>query len=610
MKIWTTHGLEKVFADAAMPENADAAIVLTGAAGECEVGQIVVQADEATVMLHTPVIDSLRSEDAAIDVTNIRCRFVELVPVRFPSQGLAQEELERYAPGYFPDPLCLEDRMQVPLGQCRSIWVQLRIPQDTAPGTYSGRIAVSTDVGKTHVPLQLTVWPIRLPEHIPFSSTLWVWPFVLAKYHAVALYSEPFWDVLARYATAMAAHRQDTILTQIVGPDTLIDPIQEAPGRYRFDFTKFDRWVNMFLDAGFEYIEGGHLYDNGYHFFEIHDEPTGKTIRLPKSGKPTDFEAGDKYIELLAQLLPALRDHLAGRGWADRYFQHIYDEPMNEMVDKYLELARFVRDIWPDIRLIEASDDNPVLLETLDVLVPLIRNAEAFDRVREYAAAEKTFWCYNCNHPRGGYPATFLDVPVIKVRILPWICWRYGVTGYLYYAMGYWERQHTIERHAFDPYTGKAREHIDVYNPWLDPAQHASWRCPPGSWGYVYPPRDPQSQDPHILTPRLIENFIAIQDGCPSVKEDEAPLPDRLPVIDDVVGSIRWEQLREGIEDFGLLSVLQDAIDRADESVVDSMQKKMDAIVHSVAADWESYTRDPAELAAAREAIANLIMEL
>jgi hypothetical protein len=195
------------------------------------------------------------------------------------------------------------------------------------------------------------------------------------------------------------------------------------------------------------------------------------------------------------------------------------------------------------------------------------------------------------------------------VRILPWICWRYGVTGYLYYAMGYWERQHTIERHAFDPYTGEARDHIDVYNPWLDPAQHASWRCPPGSWGYVYPPRDPQSQDPHILAPRLVENFIAIQEGRPSVKEDEAPLAGRLPVIDDVVGSIRWEQLREGIEDFGLLSVLQDAIDRADDNVADRVQQKMDTVVHGVAADWENYTRDPAELAAAREAIANLIME-
>ena len=82
-----------------------------------------------------------------------------------------------------------------------------------------------------------------------------------------------------------------------------------------------------------------------------------------------------------------------------------------------------------------------------------------------------------------------------------------------------------------------------------------------------------------------------MRDGRPNVKEDEASLADQ------------W------IEKFGLLSVLQDAIDRADENVADSVQKKMDAIVHGVAADWESYTRDPAELAAAREAIANLIME-
>jgi len=259
--------------------------------------------------------------------------------------------------------------------------------------------------------------------------------------------------------------------------------------------------------------------------------------------------------------------------------------------------------------LIDASDDNPALLETIDVLVPLIRNGETFDRVREYAAAGKQFWCYNCNHPRGRYPATYLDVPLIKVRILPWICWRYGVTGYLYYAMGYWERQYKIERFAFDPYTGESREHLDLYNPWLDPVQHGSWRCPPGSWGYVYPPRDPQSQDPHILTPRVVENFVGIQNGHASVKENEGPLAERLPVIDDVVGSIRLEQLREGIEDFGLLSVLQEAIDTR-QDVALAAQQRMDEIVSGVATDWENYTRDPAELEAAREAIAQLIMEL
>ena len=55
--------------------------------------------------------------------------------------------------------------------------------------------------------------------------------------------------------------------------------------------------------------------------------------------------------------------------------------------------------------------------------------------------------------------------------------------------------------------------------------------------------------------------------------------------------------------------MLQDAIDRADDNVADRVQQKMDTVVHGVAADWENYTRDPAELAAAREAIANLIME-
>ena len=83
-----------------------------------------------------------------------------------------------------------------------------------------------------------------------------------------------------------------------------------------------------------------------------------------------------------------------------------------------------------------------------------------------------------------------------------------------------------------------------------------------------------------------------MRDGRPSVKEDEASLAD------------------QSIEEFGLLSVLPDAIDRAYANVAHSVQQKNGRDRHGVAADWESYTRDPAKLAAAREAITNLIMEL
>jgi len=47
-----------------------------------------------------------------------------------------------------------------------------------------------------------------------------------------------------------------------------------------------------------------------------------------------------------------------------------------------------------------------------------------------------------------------------------------------------------------------------------------------------------------------------MRDGRPNVKEDEASLADQ------------W------IEKFGLLSVLQDAIDRADENIAHSVQQK------------------------------------
>ena len=534
--------------------------------------------------------------------------------MRFPTQGVPGEELVRVAPAYFPDPLCLEDTMRVPAGQTRSIWVRVQTPRDAPAGTYRGRILVRTSAGEATMGLELTVWPIRLPKHVPFAMTLWIWPAILAKYHCVRLYSEPFWELLTGYAAETAAHRQDTIFTTIIGPDSLIDIIK-TPGGYEFDFSKFDRWVRLFLDAGFECIEGGHLFDRGFRFVRVLDAETGQETAIEMGRTLNEFANNAELMALVARLLEAIRDHVRDAGWSDRYIQHIYDEPAGDQIPIYLELADLIRKIWPEVPLVDAADADPVLLDALDVIVPLVDNRFAYRKMAQYRQAGKRCWSYTCNHPRGRYPSVFLDSPLIKTRILPWIMWRYGVSGFLYYALGYWEVQHDVPRDRFDPHSGQPRQSISLYNPWLDPAQNATWQCPPGSWGFVYPPRDPCSQDPTILAPKLVENFSRVRDGHPSDKAEEAPAPQRMEVLPGVVGSIRWEQLREGIEDYGLLCLLDDLIEklRGNAKCRDAAHRargRLEDIVRAVAPDWLGYTRDPGAIARARGQVAQLIIAL
>ncbi len=54
-------------------------------------------------------------------------------------------------------------------------------------------------------------------------------------------------------------------------------------------------------------------------------------------------------------------------------------------------------------------------------------------------------WFYTCCHPAGHYPNRFIDQPLIKLRVLHWINYRYDLKGYLHWGLNQFDGD--------DPYT-------------------------------------------------------------------------------------------------------------------------------------------------------------
>ena len=69
---------------------------------------------------------------------------------------------------HYPDiavPLELASPFSIAAGQNQSIWVDVYIPKETAPGNYAGQVAIQEGGNTTHtVPVQLTVRNFTLPE--------------------------------------------------------------------------------------------------------------------------------------------------------------------------------------------------------------------------------------------------------------------------------------------------------------------------------------------------------------------------------------------------------------------------------------------------------------
>jgi hypothetical protein len=299
-----------------------------------------------------------------------------------------------------------------------------------------------------------------------------------------------YWELLRRYARDMAEHRQNVARA---APLQLVD-YAGSGARMRFDFRRFDQWVKIFIDEGFAMIEGQQLGWrkgdwNGPFVVSTYVVKDGKTVE--ERVDPTSPQADQFY----SQFLPALQQHLRQRGWADRYVQHVADEPNDANAESYRAMAALVRKYAPGMRTLDAGYTTK-LEGAVDIWVPHI---DTLHKNIAYYQARKTkgeeVWFYTCVAAQGEYANRFMEQPLLKTRLLHWINYRYGVTGYLHWGYNYW---------TADPFA----DPVDV--------REGNFVLPAGESWIVYPGKD------------------------------------------GVIDSIRFEAMRDGIADYELFSQLAD----------------------------------------------------
>jgi hypothetical protein len=155
-----------------------------------------------------------------------------------------------------------------------------------------------------------------------------------------------------------------------------------------------------------------------------------------------DLPADDPRAEQnLREFLRQLRNHLKEKGWLSRYIQHIHDEPHGTEMPIYRRVVHIVSTELPGVPTLDAislQEDIPAQEETT-VWVPKLGTFD--DRLNAIAAHKARggqSWYYICLDPRGKYLNRFIDFPSLKVRLLPWVNYRYGLTGYLHWGGNFW----------------------------------------------------------------------------------------------------------------------------------------------------------------------------
>jgi hypothetical protein len=351
-----------------------------------------------------------------------------------------EDERVGEAPGWYPDPLWdfpvnLQPRRTQPL------WISVAVPADAQPGDYRGMVVVRAgDRQLARREIRVKVLAATVPSQRALKVTTW-FGFNDAssqQFYDVAPLSPGWWTLMANLAAVMAEHRQNVIITPLLD---LIAPRVEG-GRLAYDFANFDRWVETFQRAGaIGYIEGSHLLDRAGSYdaglivstFQIADGKVARQTLPPDDPRVAPFLAG---------FLSALNAHLEAKGWKSIYYQHILDEAHGAEPPYYARFAELVHRYLPGVPTLDAVDAAQMpeeLQKNCDIWVPQLGRFDAqMELIQQRIASGREVWFYTCLFPNGRYMNRLMDYPLLKARLLEWLDFRYGFSGFLHWGWSYW----------------------------------------------------------------------------------------------------------------------------------------------------------------------------
>lgn len=356
------------------------------AKGEVASVQIVVKAD-APVQNMRAEVTSVSSETA---VLNGKTGWVGYVHVGR-SYNPPSKDIIRSHSGFFPDPILPDSAFSVGLGEPQPLWITVPTTAETEAGLYKGTVKITGEIGNRKKSWTkdffIRVYPVTLGKS-PLFITNWSAHFnpvtlsFLNNNEPVEGYSPLYWELIEMHAEMMASHRQNVHRIYPVW-HTLY---KYENGKYTFDFSRFDREAEIFDAVGaLERIEGGHLawrsgaWDDPF-FVEVPLPDNEETRELRTSPNPTKVENGIRFTLLpvdderaknfLTQFLPALKEHLEKKGWLDRYMQHISDEPTAKNADSYVAISNYIRQFLPGVKILDAILTSKELSGAIDVWVP------------------------------------------------------------------------------------------------------------------------------------------------------------------------------------------------------------------------------------------------
>jgi Glycoside hydrolase 123 N-terminal domain/Glycoside hydrolase 123, catalytic domain len=425
----------------------------------------------------------------------------------------------------------------LPARETHGFWVDLYVPPDAKAGVYRGTYRV-TGAGRraVEVPVELTVWDFELPRV----------PTLVTALGSPAQRMHSYYQQRARAGKEAEPADWDAVETQCAQmlAENCLDATPPAGS------LTLDRQPDGSFRLAPEKLRALRQFVDRYHVNALQLPHPDRVIKDPEAERATlnAWLAGwDRAAELAR---PGVT-----------FFIYLKDEPNDAAAYAYVQrwgkairaaksVARVmvVEQPWTAPGMGGADSAWGDLYGAVDIWCPLFSLFREEPAVQRQALGE-TIWAYTALCQGEPTPWWHTDYPLLNYRAPAWIAWRYRIRGLLYWGgMAYWTA---------------------VEDPWTQPESYRG-------------------------------RGVMQQGAAGRVYNGEGMLvyPGRAVGYDGIAPSIRLKALRDSVEDYEYMAIL-DRQGRAREA---------QQVVQPLAESWFRWEKDPAAYGRARAQLAAMIV--
>ncbi|MBL7139456.1 MAG: DUF4091 domain-containing protein [Planctomycetes bacterium] len=555
-----------------LPVDVGQAIRIAAAQNEVDAAQLILRPEQPLRGLTVQATDLKGPDGAAIAASAVEVLKVRYVLVTRPTDAAG-------CTGWWPDPLPpLAAPVDLEAGKNQPLWVRVAVPKTARPGTYRGAIRLKADGYAAEAPLEVRVFGFALPDRMTCQSafglrenTIWQYQnlkddadrrAVLAKYHAnfaahhISPYDPAPMDPI-RVTWPTSARRG---VKEPLPPEKIVPEI---------DFTAWDAAMTQAVDRYHFNSVMVHVPGMGGGSFHSRSEPD----LLGWSEDTPQYKAG------FAAYCRLLQEHLREKGWLDEAYVYWFDEPDPKDYAFVMNGFRKLKEAAPDVRRMLTEQIEPDLVGGPNLWCPVSHNYD-HARAEERRARGDRFWWYVCCGPKTPHAGLFIDHPATELRVWLWQTWQRKIEGVLIWSANYWTS------------TAAYPDRDHPQNPYEDPMGWVS--------GY--------STDTGVRRPwgNGDGRFVYPPESCADARPPG-------PVLEGPVDSIRWEMLRDGLEDYEYLAILRHLLDEKGGRLPADERARCEALLEvpeAISADMTHFTADPAPIEARRAEVAEAIEAL